>query len=672
MVGGGGTGDDGGFPAGFSGVDPQMMGQLIAALDKSREVLTDVPARWRRMLSPFAEVDTGPLRRLDEMAHWIDGQLPGLQRRQQAILSMDAGVTFTGLQLYYESRFASQAAAQKYGQSLARRLLNIKHAINYKDVLSSLGDNRYDPDVTAAFFATLGAQRTRLLPLEVNRSDNPNKDQQIVAISDAFGTAVSAGSQVSGMEHLRQEMPQITGNADDERGLAKLLSHGRFSADWLAEVIRAHAIEPVLHPSDPSAGLPQAYTAFLRALARNPAAARLALEGDPGIQSPSLQPLSALSSAGLSGQNALASTLTKLTSAGMDDAAAANELGKVLASAAGATDETDGNHSGEAAWFAYTIITTLGGFNQHSLLSPPGVNENLKVSLSQIAGSYATELTAGANLNDEHSDLGSSFRPQVKSIIPGLDPMFQLSPKDTYAFLQTFADTDANVQLFAQGMGVLTQRLEALGVQIEKDRRPGDKATRGLEWILESIGYITGLQLAAEEKVRGELDKQDEDSRKMTQHLLGAESSALGFFGPEVLGLEVIFEAGLYAVGEASGAALDAVGNPRTKALSRQEAALALSGHYNIVKALLDGGYKLEVTPADFSKAHPSIVDSSGHLLSWGDLAKDTNRLKSYKDWLQANGMASGADDSFGRLSVKASHEFLGGKDDGQMAAQGW
>jgi hypothetical protein len=172
-----------------------------------------------------------------------------LQRRRQAILSMDAGGKFTGLQLYYESRFASQAAAQKYGQSLARRLLNIKHAINYKDVLSSLRDDKYEPDVTAAFFVTLGAQRTRLLPLEVNRSDNPNKDQQIAAISDAFGTAVSAGSQVSGMEQLRQEMPKVTGNADDERGLAELLSNGRFSADWLAEVIRAHAIEPVLHPA---------------------------------------------------------------------------------------------------------------------------------------------------------------------------------------------------------------------------------------------------------------------------------------------------------------------------------------------------------------------------------------------------------------------------------------
>jgi hypothetical protein len=56
MVSGEGTGDDGGFPAGFCGVDAQMMGQMIAALDKSREVLTDVPARWRRMLSPFAEV----------------------------------------------------------------------------------------------------------------------------------------------------------------------------------------------------------------------------------------------------------------------------------------------------------------------------------------------------------------------------------------------------------------------------------------------------------------------------------------------------------------------------------------------------------------------------------------------------------------------------------------
>jgi hypothetical protein len=39
--------------------------------------MTDVPARWRRILSPFSEVDMSSLRRVDEMAHWIDGQVPG-------------------------------------------------------------------------------------------------------------------------------------------------------------------------------------------------------------------------------------------------------------------------------------------------------------------------------------------------------------------------------------------------------------------------------------------------------------------------------------------------------------------------------------------------------------------------------------------------------------------
>jgi hypothetical protein len=185
-----------------------------------------------------------------------------------------------GLRPYTESAFATSAQAQQYGRSLAARLLAIKHAINYKGVLAELAAHRYDPDVTAAFFAALGSQRTRLLPLEVNRGDNELRGQQIADISDALGTAISAGEHVRGFQRVREELLRPPATLDDTRGMAKLVSHGAFSADWLAQVVRGNALDPVMNPvlaRDRRFNDAQAFGVFLHALGGNPAAARMAL-----------------------------------------------------------------------------------------------------------------------------------------------------------------------------------------------------------------------------------------------------------------------------------------------------------------------------------------------------------------------------------------------------------
>jgi hypothetical protein len=99
-----------GFPVGFSGIDPEEMTRLIRLLERGREDLAQVPARWRSMLSGFPEVDTGALNRITRIGGWIDEQIPQLERRRNALMEW-SGPQMAGLRPYVESGFATPEEA---------------------------------------------------------------------------------------------------------------------------------------------------------------------------------------------------------------------------------------------------------------------------------------------------------------------------------------------------------------------------------------------------------------------------------------------------------------------------------------------------------------------------------------------------------------------------------
>ncbi len=267
---------------------------------------------------------------------------------------------------YAESAFASPADAQRYGRGLAERLKKIHGREHCKAVLDELASNKFDPDVTAAFFAALGAKRSRMLPLEVDHGGS-GKNSEIDDISDAFGTAVSAGAGVPGFARVSQAMADDSIGGDDVRGLAKLVSHGSFPSDWLANVVRRQAVEPVLDPvlNDRErrvAARERSLGAFMHALGNNPAAARLAIGGDYAI--PKIPILDYVDFGGsgspiLGPEDRLAQRLRDLSSAVVDSPSDSREMGRAFASASGAYDESDGKHSTEAAWFAYSVMKNM-------------------------------------------------------------------------------------------------------------------------------------------------------------------------------------------------------------------------------------------------------------------------------------------------------------------------
>jgi hypothetical protein len=630
------------------------------------------------MLNGFPEIDTTPLLKIVQIGHWIDGQIPLLHRRRQLILASDGGKgPKAGLVAYVESAFASPVEAQKYGRALAERLKKIKHPENYEAVLKELIANKYDPDVTAAFFATLGAERSRKLPLSIP----PDKKREANDLSDAFGTAISSGAHVPGFSQVSKEITTGRLDRDEVSGLAKLLQHGEFPPDWLANVVRTQVIDPVIYPNGlaghaASPNFRDFLGDFLNVLARNPAAARLAIGGNyampPSVPLLKVRPyVSYPGSPVLSPEQMLAQRIKALMGAmpydetQPDDARA---LGRAFAAAAGADDESDGKHSVEASWFAYSLMRNLGSYPNPVEPGKQGVPHAMKIYMSRIAGSYATEVLEGAPLDDKNAD-DPSFFGKVKSMTPGINPMFNLTPKETYKFLKLFADSDDLERPFNEGMGNLTARLQKLGVEIESNRKPGDDSP-GMNRIMQSLGAVAGAQLAAEKKVRGDLDKEDERSRKVLQKILGAGNAAIGFAAPEALAGELLWEAALFGQDNILGDELDSVGNPRTDKLEKERIAVTLANHYNVVRAYIDGGYKMKVSPKEFSVSHPSIVDSSGNLLPFKDLQKDQSKMNSYRDWLRENGLGGSHERSLGQASLMASNSFLGVRERDSANAQ--
>jgi hypothetical protein len=652
--------DDTGFPAGFSGIDPEEMARLIRLLERGREDLAQIPSRWRSELAGFSEVDTSVLNRIAEVGRWVDEQLPQLERRRKGILDW-ASPKMPGLRAYVESKFASQAEARRYGQSLAARLNNIKNPVNFKGVLAELAANKYDPDVTAAFFAALGPEGTPLLPLKVNRGDNERRGQQINDISDAFGTAVSAGGNIDGFGKVRDAMLERQDSVDDVRGISKLVSHGRFAPDWLANVVDRQALDPIMTPGLEESSIHDrdgtAFTLFLRALGNNPAAARLAIGQYTGDYTPQGAPapasqFPAAPTTTQSNERTLDDVLRKLTATVADGGAPAKEMGHVFAAASGATDEADGQHTQDAAWFAYNTMTTIdSGFQTRTNAGLRGAPAEIKPYLAQIAGSYATEITEGANIDEPNARLPSKFS-DVNSPIPGLNPQFSLNARDTYDFMKTFADTDELMKPFDQGMSTLAERLKQQGVQIEANHTGGQDRL-GMSEIMDSIGYVAGLEVAAKEQVRGKLDAEDERNRKLLQLLVGAESAGAGFAAPAGIAKELVWETMLYGTEQQTGQALDQLGEAsRVDELNKEQVRVTLARHYDVVHTMLDDGYKVNVTPAEYSKTHPSIVDASGHLLPYAHFAKDDAKLNAYYGWLAANGWGGTDPESLGRQSV--------------------
>ncbi|MBB6475682.1 DUF6571 family protein [Sphaerisporangium rubeum] len=626
------------------------MDAFINSLEHARNQISEHTEAIRRVLTANA-VPTTSLNPISEIEHWIDTKLPDLRRRHQIARATsnlpDWSPAGTPHLIPYaeaqasttpaESRLLGTELAGQYKRINPDALMDPLLDQKYQQIIDTLADHVNDPEFTAAFFAALGLEATLLLPVLARKKIGmPNgvgtvqppdpSDKVLTTISNAFATAITAGTHIPGMAAIKEALRTTPATRLNRFGTSLLVLTGRFPADWLAQVV---AINTSNLTTNPIAG-------FLYALGNNPTAARLTLRLSAGDYTKN--------------STNLATLLTRLATRSRGDGLTpeADSFGRMLAAAAGAYDEKDGHHSKDAATVAFTIMTTLPQTN---------VGQATRIHLAEIAASYATEILEGANLADRNHILPSSNTP-VKSSIPGLHPAFHLNPEDTYHYLKTFTDTLPNQAPFQAAMGQLTTRLIKEAVpQMLKSKDPNR-----LDDTFAALGNVRGLELAARETWGNAQDQAAEESRQLQSLLIG---NAAGGVGLAFSGVGAVVYTGLSAAWSYYDTTKAAPQSEVDK-IRASDARETLGRQHTIAQALLDAGFPPGTAPEDYqSKSRPvtPIADSDGRLQPFPEIIKSGKQgLDDFDGWLIANGLGGNDDGSLGAIAQKTGDIYDGRK----------
>src|SRR6266545_2719638 len=337
--------DPGGDGGSFAGIDPALMAQMNASLSNGAQVLVN---QGGGLKGRFANQDLGTsqLAEIVNIGHWAEQQLPMLSRRQTLAAAIDS--------------------IDEHG---ARRL---------HEIALELERHKHDPAYTAAFYARLGPQKTKIVPRFLSQSGSRTAQEDLRIYSQAFGTALSAPYPPPGMDAVRRDFERPS-NRPDAWDKGAMLAWAKAPADFLARVARNNALDRFA--ADPEQdwrgggldaarlGLPDDTVAlFLKVVAGSSEASRTALTtmGQPDH------------GRSLAGNVNLFLDYGRAVGTGDE---VTEQLGYALASGSGAYDEQMGHHGREAAQFAQQVILAMGHRDD-----PPW---NMGHSMAEIAGSYA-------------------------------------------------------------------------------------------------------------------------------------------------------------------------------------------------------------------------------------------------------------------------------------------
>jgi hypothetical protein len=660
------------------GIDPELMDRFIGEMERARGTIGERSEAMRRILAANG-VSAASLAPIREIAGWLDQELAGLRRRREQVRDMVNLPGWTpqgaGRLLPYREKNPTPTLtpeqARRKGRELAEKyrladtgllpgVLDPKKGEKYQEVVEELAAHADDAEFTAAFFAALGVKKTLELPERLRKGLPGGQEDRagaVAMLSRAFGTAISGTAGGKGLAEISKKLQSGVATNEEKTAIAHLLSEGRFPTEWLAGVVSAQALAPGSKVAGPM------LTPYLAALAKDPGATRLAFglaSRDLPLPKTVVDKIAAVpgfSMPPVDGRPDMAALLKDLNARSAGDKEAADAFGQVLAAGSGALNEVDGKHTEPAARFAFNVITTVGDLD---------VGEATRIHLSKIAGAYATELAEGANLG-RNTQLLPSALGQATSNVPGLQPMFRLSPQDTYRFITRFANTQENLLPFQVGMGNLAHRLI-------NDNVPGMLASKDptrLDEVFGVLGNVRGLELAAQKKWLGQVDEATESAGKAASLGVG---TALGAVGLAVPGGMV--GAALWTGLSTGWSVYDTYkDDPEKKVeeLGKEEAKATLGRRYAVARSLMEAGFNPKFSPNDFqaSSSHGvPITDDAGNLRPFEDIYKSgDNGIRALDGWLIANGLGTDKE-SFGSLTEELASGFEGKKKSAETRSQ--
>ncbi|MEU4411191.1 hypothetical protein AB0F88_42365 [Streptosporangium sp. NPDC023963] len=679
----------------FTGIDPDLMRTFVTALERGRDVIGEQSERIRQLLTA-AEVSAAGLGPIREIDGWVGDELPKLRERLETInqdLPMlgqgphipKQGSLWTGDPLqdpfrwgllpYDEKTGKSPAGNAKKGTDLAaefRRLpessLGLPNAA-YNRILEKLADGQKDAYLTAGFFRSIGPEGMLSMVSRLERYDKKAADKHRKVMGDALATAVGAQPALLGSAWQSGNLKKAS-----DHELTTLLRHGMFPTAWLTEIARSRVGKPV---GAGDGSRPRRWETdlapLLPTLANNPDVARGLFNA---MSREDLRDL-------FTELNRMRSPEEPWKRVGGMDFDVSTEFGRMLAAGGGAYEK--GPHSPEAAKFAFNVMTIMGDLKDtdgttDSPATPMEVAPKARPFMSALAGAYAAEITEGANIGDANMIEESVLKPFTSAF--GTTAAFTLSPEDTYRFLKTFADSSANLAPFDRAMGGFSQKL--IADASEKARRTG--SVGDLLQVFKALGNVRGFELAAVEKVQGDLDAIDKQQKDTFNFFRDATIGLAGMYigsGPVAAYAWYALSTGLSGYG-----AFIEEDVTRMDRVDEADRVATLGRQHMYAQILMANGFNPTVTPAEFQADRVSIIDSQGNLKPFSELIKppdvpltDANGnlrspsellkkgnegLEAFEKWAVANGMGSEEDLSVGKLSDDTANQFEAGNKRGR------
>lgn len=613
---GGGSGD-------YSSITPEVMNDLVANVKGAGSTLQTLVSGYQTRASGLG-VSSPAFAKLLEMASWATDQVPMLQRRLTLAEAMEpVGATGYDHVVLSEPIAMTSSEAGAKGEELAQKILDHNHTDQgYVDLADDTLDelrNVYgnDPEVLSAFYAKLGpvGSQTMLSMYEASGGTDPDYVQKV---SETFGTAFKDTDPPSEFQAIRKAFTTDNQgeNSVDPMSWERLamLQYGDFPSDFVRDVVNANGLDKMNDTDNnldwrgdmtPPFGMPSDNRALIfGALKNNPEATRWALDGKD---------------------------LDKITKDVYGAADFDYDLGQNFIAAinggAGVGTEKMGEHSAEANELAGRFIYA----SAHVKDVPTSVQEGL----GKLAASYAPELLTGSEGQDAASRSSSFDKPRGFTDIPGIDPGFYLSPKDTYRFLHGFGSDDKYSAPFDEAVGGLYH-----STQVAAAKEMAENGDSDLWRVVNTrFGQLSGLQLQGQLDVRGDMDDADKRTRELIGNVI---SFGLGKIPtPQGIAAKYAWKLASYGAGKAISKFTD--GDPeQTRVALRDDAEVqaAFMRQYQMASVLKDADYPgIATLPAN-------LQDENGNLKDPSEIAKDADLIKSFQNWsdLHDNGKTNGID----------------------------
>lgn len=629
-----------------SSIDLEGMAELISGLETASDCLHTTQLSLRGK-ADRANVPATALTYIDQIASWVDDEVPGLRRRLDLARMTDAArpTGLRGSAVTITEPVLSAAQARALGEQLAADLLTIDstdaasgtqlHAVADR-VEAYLGD----PDVMAAFWAAAGPGWVDTLPDRLAATGADTAAGDFAVFSRAFTSALYDSDPPGAFTTITDAFRQAPPDPGTGWNRLALLQYGTVPTGFAQAATRANALDilrqdPVgsydfrgTRSAADALDLPEDGLALaFQVLAKDPVAARGAISAGAGVT------------------DLLDRVYGYAETIGTGDQVA-DAFGQAIEAGTGANDETMGQHTPQATTFAFQVITASTAHDQ--------VPWTIKDSLATLAASYTPEILAGANLAEHGTDTSTMTKPDNWSDLPGLTPGFYLSLDDTYAFLRSFGDNDELSAPFDQAAGAFY--VDGLGAAVRADEANG---TEDFRLLARQFGYLAGLEYLAQKDVRADLDATDQ---AIADTLGTVFNTALAKVTPPAQVATWVWKAGVWAVKKGMTTAREnASDDTRVTALEDTALQAALLREATLTQILLDNA------PARAQTLPPELIAPDGGLIDPGAIAHDANLTEAFQDWVDSQNSDNDNDpatNNTDELIENASGGFSGGFQD--------